>query len=230
MEASEERKTEEESRQKRTQTLSTPSNPPKRSWKNNVKVTKGGYNVHNRGEYRTGGPENLLPTQRKEERTCVEDSLWVCLGWLGLVVGLGSLRAMHNLYEDTLLVTAQEWVTTHCSSFSLNRVSPRLNVTGGPELALVRLRQGFFIVQLMTETSGGSERNFHCVAFDAEQGLFIDNCRYVGPLQLEMGDRASVESARAVFQRICFNKSMVGYKVSVQNLYELTKANPLGNL
>lgn len=127
---------------------------------------------------------------------------------------------MSDVREDALFIVAQEWVGAKCPSLTLNRASKRIQGKGGPELALVNLRQGVFIVQL--KIAGEGYTNYHCVAFNAQKGLFVDNNRHVGPLELKDSDRASSENARKVLRRTCLYNDTKGYKVFANNLYELT--------
>ena len=83
---------------------------------------------------------------------------------------------------------------------TLQRVTGRFHVKGGPALALLR-SSGHFVVQLRIATDkDDKEPDMHCVAYDGF--TVMDNYKWCKPRILDERDRESEENARDVFDSL----------------------------
>ena len=69
---------------------------------------------------------------------------------------------------------------------------------GGPELNVLRMKSGVYIIDLKIFSTDGVDD--HCFCFDANRRALIDNSRWAKVLKADDSDLASGASARLVFE------------------------------
>ena len=171
----------------------------------------GGFTDKGRLAFRNEG--GVLVTGNK--RTCVPDAISQLLPAFSIKVDIETVRSMmqNDPDQDTKFTKADEYVQQY--DLTLQRVTQRFMVKGGPELALLNTT-GFFVVQLtIAYNKDDKVPDKHCVAYD---GLTVrDNYKHSKVKEIDATDRSSPENARAVF-----NSLFPKMQVRIKNVYELS--------
>ena len=173
---------------------------------------EGGFTDKGRVDFRNEG--GVLVTGNK--RSCVPDAISQLLPAFSIKTDVETVRSMmpDAADQDTKFIKADEYVQQF--GLTLQRVTQRFMIKGGPELALLNTT-GFFVVQLtIAYDKNDKNPDKHCVAYD---GLTVrDNYKYSKVKEIEATDRSSPENARAVFNSLFKNM-----QVRIKNVYELTR-------
>ena len=177
-----------------------------------AEAEEGGYTDKGRAVYRNDG--GVLVTGDK--RTCVADAVSHLLPSFAIEVHVDTVRTMmsDDLDQDTKFAEADKCVRQF--GLTLQRVTQRFMVKGGPELALLK-STGLFVVQLAIALDKDDKKpDKHCVAYDG--ATVRDNYKYAKVKEIDSTDRASPEAARAVINSLFKNM-----QVRIKNVYELTR-------
>ena len=177
-----------------------------------AEAEEGGYTDKGRAVYRNDG--GVLVTGDK--RTCVADAVSHLLPSFAIEVHVDTVRTMmsDDLDQDTKFVEADKCVRQF--GLTLQRVTQRFMVKGGPELALLK-STGLFVVQLAIALDKDDKKpDKHCVAYDG--ATVRDNYKYAKVKEIDSTDRASPEAARAVINSLFKNM-----QVRIKNVYELVR-------
>lgn len=115
-------------------------------------------------------------------RTCLEDavangSLWIEKRF-GVQIDCEKLRSLFDKSTNTKFVEVRNYLRE--ISLDLVRCTAEFMLCGGPELRLLKERQGLFIVQLIiTLDNNDKDPDLHCVFYDA-RGTFLAWIRSFG--------------------------------------------------
>ena len=149
-------------------------------------------------------------------RTCVPDAILMLMSCFSIHATEEDVRSMmpHDPDENTRFGAADQYVQQF--GLTLQRVTQRFLVKGGPELNLLQ-SDGCYVVQLtIAEGKEDKRPDEHCVAYDG--ATVRDNYKYVKVKKLDASDRESPAAARNVFDSLA-----KGFDVRIKNVYELKR-------
>ena len=160
---------------------------------------------------------DVLPTQKKNEHTCLEDAVYNALLALGENVNLDGVRSMYNRTTNTPFPVATEFLHKNYKR-TMSRVTKEFLLKGGIPFSILQQKNGLFILQLaITYNNEDKEPDFHCVFYNATKGCILDNQQNSKVVYIEDSDRISVQAARDVFGAVARN-----FKVQIQNVYKIS--------
>jgi hypothetical protein len=169
-----------------------------------------------RNERTEEGAKKSLVTEKKEQRTCVQDALYHNLVALGFAVTIDEVRSIHPTDENCPYSVAKEYVKKKFN-LTLERVTSTFKVKGGETFALLQLRS-CFLVQILVfdrEDPAAAPDN-HCIFYSGSE--ILDNQQNTKVIVIQDSDRVDPKSARAVFHAIDKKRN-----VRIANVYQLVK-------
>ncbi len=156
--------------------------------------------IEYRDERTEKGAKKSLVTEKKEQRTCVQDALYQNLVALGFAVTIDEVRNIHPSDENCPYSVAQEYVKKKYN-LTLKRVTSTFKVKGGEELALLQRRTSYLVQVLVFDGEDpATAPDNHCIFYNGSE--ILDNQRSAKVIVIEESDRQDSKSARAVFQAI----------------------------
>jgi hypothetical protein len=172
--------------------------------------------IEYRDERTEKGAKKSLVTEKKEQRTCVQDALYHNLVALGFAVTIDEVRSIHPTDENCPYSVAKEYVKKKFN-LTLERVTSTFKVKGGETFALLQLRS-CFLVQILVfdrEDPAAAPDN-HCIFYSGSE--ILDNQQNTKVIVIQDSDRVDPKSARAVFHAIDKKRN-----VRIANVYQLVK-------
>ena len=128
------------------------------------------------------------------DNTCLPDALTSACAALGYRL-CDALSIMPTDGSDPSIAAADKLL--HAHGFMLEYCGDIQRMVGGPELNVLRMMSGVYIIDVQIHTQDGIDD--HCFCFDAARRALIDNSRWAKVLQADDSDLASSTSARMVF-------------------------------
>jgi hypothetical protein len=196
-------------------------NKRKRNGKRNIRhieAADSGFIKKGRIEYRTQrtekGAKKSLVTEKKEQRTCVQDALYHNLVALGFAVTIDEVRNIHPTDENCPYSVAQEYVKNKFN-LTLERVTSTFKVKGGEAFALLQCRTGYLVqIRVFDREDPAAAPDNHCIFYSGSE--ILDNQKSSKVIVIQESDRQDINSARAVFHAIDDRRN-----VRIANVYQL---------
>ncbi len=166
-----------------------------------------------RDERTEKGAKKSLVTEKKEQRTCVQDALYHNLLALGFAVTIDEVRNIHRTDENCPYSVAQEYVKKF--NLKLERVTSTFKVKGGEAFALLQRRTGYLVqIRVFDREDPAAAPDNHCIFYSGSE--ILDNQMSSKVLVIQESDRQDINSARAVFHAIDNRRN-----VRIANVYQL---------
>jgi hypothetical protein len=178
-----------------------------------------GFIKKGRIEYRTQrtekGAKKSLVTQKKEQRTCVQDALYHNLVALGLAVTIDEVRNIHPTDQNCPYSVAKTYVKNKFN-LKLERVTSTFMVKGGEAFALLQQRTGYLVqIRVFDREDPAAAPDNHCIFYSGSE--ILDNQMSSKVIVIQESDRQDINSARAVFHAIDNRRN-----VRIANIYQLS--------